>query len=129
MTEKGHMERPVTASRGQKVIPTEDRRRYPRVEVAWDVTVESGPRVEWQGEIVSFGPFGMRVRLPGKKPSPSEGSVVRVRFAPLDESPLSIEGVVCRVDPDGLAITFVNLSSRTFDRLKSFVDTLLRESG
>lgn len=122
------MEQRGTENQGQRVFSTADRRRYPRVEVAWDVTVESGPRVEWRGEIVSFGPFGMKVRFPEKKPSPAEGSMVRLRFAPPDwEDSLSMEGVVCRVDPDGAAITFVNLNPNVFDRLKSLVNTLLGE--
>jgi hypothetical protein len=92
--------------------------------------VEPLQRVRWQGEIVSFGPFGMKVRVEKGEPGPLEGTVVRLQFAPGDgESPLSIEGIVCRVDPDGLAITFINLSSQTFERLKSLVDALAGESG
>jgi hypothetical protein len=88
--------------------------------------VEPLQRVRWQGEIVSFGPFGMKVRVEKRGPGPVEGTVVRLQFMPGDgESALSIEGIVCRVDPDGLAITFINLRSDTFERLKHLVDTLL----
>ncbi len=104
------MERPVTARLEERINRAVDRRRYRRVEVAWDITVESIRRFEWSGEIVSFGPFGMKVRLKANEPVPTEGTVVRLQFVPPDEkSPLSIEGIVCRVDPDGLAITLMNL--------------------
>lgn len=123
------MEHPVPQSPQQKVISTEDRRRYRRVEVAWEIAVESIHRVEWPGEIVSFGPFGMKLRVEAKGPGPSEGNVVRLKFAPAEGEPLlSLEGIVCRVDPDGLAVTFVNLSAHVFQRLKSLVDTLLGET-
>lgn len=104
---------------------TKERRRYGRVNVVWGVTVEPIQRVRWQGEIVSFGPFGMKVRIEKGEPVPVEGTVVRFQLTPRDgESSLSIEGIVCRVDPDGLAITFINLRSATFERLKQLVDTL-----
>lgn len=75
---------------------------------------------------MSFGPYGMKVRVETQGPGPSEGTVVRLGLAPPDgQAPLVIEGIVCRVDPDGLAITFINLSGQTFHRLKRIVNTLL----
>ncbi|MBI3624975.1 MAG: PilZ domain-containing protein [Candidatus Rokubacteria bacterium] len=112
----------------QQLIRLEERRRYPRVEVAWDVAVGWGPRFEWRGEIVSLGPFGLKVRLGEKDPGPSVGTEVRLQFrAPNGKHPLSIKGIVWRVDPDGLAIALVKLSIDEFYRLKSLVDTLLAE--
>jgi hypothetical protein len=43
----------------------------------------------------------------------------------MGKAPLVIDGIVCRVDPDGRAITFINLRPDTFERLKQLVDTLL----
>lgn len=106
-----------------------DQRRYRRVEVSWDVAAENISRFEWPGRITSFGPYGMKVRLDTTEPGLSAGNVVRTRFAPPDgQPPLSVEGVVCRVDPDGVAITFINLRPQTFDRLKGLVDVLLAET-
>lgn len=122
------MEHQDPGSQSGGVAPTGERRRYRRVEVAWDVTVESGPRIRHQGEMVSFGPFGMKVRLGEDTPGPPEGSIVRLEFTPRPEGQvISVRGVVCRVDADGLAITLINLSHQEFDRLKSLVDALLDE--
>ena len=116
------------ASQAQRAIQMEERRRYPRVEVSWNVAVGWGPRFSWQGEIVSLSPFGMKIRLGEKDPGPSVGTEVRLQFrAPNGKHPLSIKGVVWRVDPDGLAIALVKLSVEDFYRLKSLVDTLLAE--
>ena len=109
----------------QRVIQIEERRRYPRVEVAWNVAVGWGPRFEWQGEIVSLGPFGVKVRLGEKEPGPPVGTEVRLQFAPPDEKiSLSIKGIVWRVDPDGLAVALVKLGVQDFHRLKSLIDTV-----
>ncbi|MBI2154678.1 MAG: PilZ domain-containing protein [Candidatus Rokubacteria bacterium] len=117
-------------SQGQRIIQIEERRRYPRVEVAWNVAVGWGPRFKWQGEIVSLSPFGVKVRLGEKEPGPPVGTEVRLQFAPPGRNaPMSIKGIVWRVDPDGLAIALLKLSVEEFHRLKSLVDTLLTEPG
>ena len=117
-------------SQTQRGIQMEERRRYPRVEVAWNVAVGWGPRFQWQGEIVSLGAFGVKVRLGEKEPGPPAGTEVRLQFAPPDKrTPLSIKGIVWRVDPDGVAVALLKLSVDDFYRLKSLVDTLLAESA
>mgnify|MGYP001564712944 FL=1 len=116
------------ATQSQRAIQMEERRRYPRVEVAWNVAVGWGPRFNWQGEIVSLGPFGVKVRVGEKDPGPPVGTEVQLQFAPPDKkAPLSIKGIVWRVDPDGVAVALLKLGVDDFYRLKSLVDTLLAE--
>ena len=119
----------MRAGQGQRIILAEERRRYLRVEVAWNVAVGWGPRFKWPGEIVSLGPLGIKVRLGEKDPGPPVGTEVRLAFAPADgKAPMSIPGIVWRVDPDGLAIALRKLSVGDFHRLKSLVDEVLAES-
>lgn len=116
------------ANQAQRAIQTEERRRYPRVDVAWNVAVGWGPRFNWQGEMVSLSPFGVKVKLGEKDPGPPVGTEVQLQFAPPDKKAhLSINGVVWRVDPDGLAVALLKLSVDEFYRLKSLVDALLAE--
>ena len=115
-------------NQAQRAIQTEERRRYARVEVAWNVAVGWGPRFQWQGEMVSLSPFGVKVRLGEKEPGPPAGTKVQLQFTPPDKkAPLSINGVVWRVDPDGLAVALLKLGVDDFYRLKSLVDALLAE--
>ena len=118
----------MRAGQRQRIILAEERRRYLRVEVAWNVAVGWGPRFKWEGEIVSLSPFGVKVRLGVKDPSPPVGTEVHLQFTPPDaKAPMSVPGIVWRVDPDGLAIALRKLSVGDFHRLKSLVDTLLAE--
>ena len=120
----------MVASQRQGVIQMDERRRYPRVEVAWNVAVGWGPQFKWPGEFVSLGPFGVKVKLGEKDPGPSVGTEVRLQFAPPDgKAPMFIKGVVWRVDPDGLAIALLKLGVDEFYRLKGLVDTLLEGAG
>ena len=115
-------------SQSQRAIQTEERRRYARVEIAWNVAVGWGPRFQWQGEIVSLSPFGVKVKLGAKDPGPPVGTEVQLQFAPPDKkAAMSIKGIVWRVDPDGLAVALLKLGVDEFYRLKSLVDTLLAE--
>lgn len=115
-------------SQGQRIIQMEERRRYPRVEIAWSVAIGWGPRFNWQGEIVSLGPFGVKVKLGEKEPGPPVGTEVRLQFTPPDgKARLSIKGIVWRVDPDGVAVALLKLGVEEFYRLKSLVDALLAE--
>ena len=115
-------------NQAQRAIQTEERRRYARVDVAWNVAVGWGPRFQWQGEMVSLSPFGVKVRLGEKEPGPPAGTEVQLQFTPPDKkAPLSINGVVWRVDPDGLAVALLKLGVDDFYRLKSLVDALLAE--
>lgn len=115
--------------RGGVTLP-EDRRRYPRVEVSWTITLENGARSEWQGEMVVLSPFGAKVRLGMAEPGPPEGSIVRLQFAPPDgESPIpmSVKTIVWRADRDGLILVFLDLSPPEFHRIKSLVDGRLKQ--
>ena len=115
-------------SQSQRAIQTEERRRYARVEIAWNVAVGWGPRFQWQGEIVSLSPFGVKVKLGETDPGPPVGTEVQLQFAPPDKKgAMSIKGIVWRVDPDGLAVALLKLGVDEFYRLKSLVDTLLAE--
>ena len=115
-------------SQSQRAIQTEERRRYARVEIAWNVAVGWGPRFQWQGEIVSLSPFGVKVKLGEKEPGPPVGTEVSLQFAPPDKKArLAIKGIVWRVDPDGLAVALLKLGVDEFYRLKSLVDALLVE--
>ena len=116
----------MMASQRQRVVQMEERRRYRRVDVAWNVAVGWGPRFKWQGELVSLSPFGVKVKLGDKEPGPSVGTEVHLHFTPPDgKAPMAIKGIVWRVDPDGLAIALLKLNVDGFYRLKMLVDTLL----
>ncbi len=99
-----------------------DRRRYPRVGVAMDVSVEAAG-IQWQRKTVDLSPYGVKVAMPVTL-RPETGVKVRLSL-PDGGSPLSLAGRVVRTDPDGLAICFVDLRALTFARLKEFVDALL----
>jgi len=117
-----------TPSRG--VTRIEDRRRSPRVAVAWDVTLENERGSQWTGEMISLGPFGVKVRVETEESGLSEGSVLRLQFSPPDgkfPTPMSVKGMVWRTDPDGLVIVFLDLNAHAFLRMKSLVKTLLKE--
>ena len=115
-------------SQSQRAIQTEERRRYARVEIAWNVAVGWGPRFKWQGDIVSLSPFGLKVRLGATDPGPPVGTEVQLQFAPRDKKgAMPIKGIVWRVDPDGLAVALLKLGVDEFYRLKSLVDALLAE--
>jgi CheY-like chemotaxis protein len=135
----GVARRALARRRGQRVdrenpsggvAPIEDRRRSPRVVVAWNVTLENDGGVQWAGEMIGLGPFGVKVKVETEESGLSEGSIVRLRFAPPDgkfPTPMSVKGMVWRVDPDGLVIVFLDLNAHAFLRMKSLVKTLLKE--
>ncbi len=135
----GVARRALARRRGQRVdrenssggvAPIEDRRRSPRVVVAWNVTLENDGGVQWAGEMIGLGPFGVKVRVETEESGLSEGSIVRLQFAPPDgkfPTPMSVKGMVWRVDPDGLVIVFLDLSAHAFLRMKSLVKALLKE--
>ena len=117
-----------TPSRG--VTRLEDRRRSPRAAVAWNVTLEDDRGVQLAGEMITLGPFGVKVRAETEESGLSEGSVVRLQFSPPDGKfpiPMSVKGMVWRTDPDGLIIVFLDLNAHAFLRMKSLVKTLLEE--
>ena len=135
----GVARRALARRRGQRVdretpprgvARVEDRRRSPRVAVAWNVTLENDGGIQWAGEMIGLGPFGVKVRVETEESSLSEGTIIRLQFAPPDgkfPTPMSVKGMVWRVDPDGLVIVFLDLNAHAFLRMKSLVKTLLKE--
>ncbi len=135
----GVARRALARRRGQRVgretpsggvAPIEDRRRSPRVAVAWNVTLENDNGFQWAGEMISLGPFGVKVGVETGESGLSEGSVVRLQFSPPDgkfPTPMWVKGMVWRADPDGLIIVFIDLNAHAFLRMKSLVKTLLKE--
>jgi CheY-like chemotaxis protein len=135
----GVARRALARRRGQRVdreepsreaTPLDDRRRSPRVAVAWSVTLENEDGTQWSGEMIGLGPFGVKVRVETGDSGLSEGSLVRLRFSPPDgkfPTPMSVKGMVWRLDPDGLIIVFIDLNPHAFLRMKSLVKTLLKE--
>jgi CheY-like chemotaxis protein len=110
--------------------PMEDRRRSPRAAVVWSVALEDDGGFEWAGEMMSLGPFGVKLRVEAEESGLSEGSVIRLRFSPPDgkfPTPMTVRGMVWRVDPDGLVVVFLDLNAHAFLRMKSLVKTLLQE--
>ena len=108
----------------------QDRRRYPRVGVALDISVEA-LGIQWQAKTVDLSPYGVKVGVPGSWVNVPPGTRADLRLAlPDGESPLALTASVVRTDPDGVALNFVNVGTEPFARIKGFVDTLLpRLSG
>ena len=103
-----------------------DRRRYPRVGVALDISVEAAGR-RWDGKTVDVSPYGVKVALPadgGIKLPP--GTTIQLRLVlPDDNAPLALAARVVRTDRDGIALCFEHLAAGYFERLKAAVDSLL----
>ncbi|MBI3030462.1 MAG: response regulator [Candidatus Rokubacteria bacterium] len=135
----GVARRALARKRGQRVdgeTPSggvtrkDDRRRSPRAAVAWNVALENDLGAQWAGEMMSLGPFGVKVKVETEESSLSEGSIVRLQFSPPDgkfPTPMSVKGMVWRVDPDGLVIVFLDLNAHAFLRMKSLVKTFVQE--
>ncbi|PYM33261.1 MAG: hypothetical protein DME17_18765 [Candidatus Rokuibacteriota bacterium] len=71
---------------------------------------------------VDLSPFGVRVR---SEASLAAGATVRLRFTPPDgPPPLTVRSVLARLDPDGQAFNFVNLTRDEFRRISAIVQTL-----
>lgn len=102
----------------------EERRRYPRVTVSWDITVWkvtvgdlSG--TEWMGESVNLSPGGVKVKFGGDL---EQGTPVTLIFRPPDGGPIiSALSAVVRKDREGHAFAFASLSHSDFVRLLRFV--------
>ena len=121
------MKRP-TKPRGRKARPRRilkkpDTRRFPRAAVEWDVTLETPGRRAQKAKLSGLNPFGAKLHPRAKNPSPPEGTTLQLHFAPPDgEPPMLIKGLVWRIDRDGQAIVFINLSGSDFIRLKKLVN-------
>lgn len=112
---------------GQEETWTEQRPGQSRGDTALDVALEDDSGMKWTGTMAGLGPTGAKVRVGGKEAPPSEGTLVRLRFAPSDGgSPMSIRGIAWRQDPDGLVIAFLSPTPDEFLRLKTFATRLPR---
>ena len=81
-----------------------DHRRHPRAAVSWPVTVEAH-HVRFDLETVNLSPFGAKLKW---QEAPFEpGTPAQLRFHPPGGRPVEIQGIVWRVDPDGLAFFFI----------------------
>jgi hypothetical protein len=85
-----------------------DCRRYPRVEVTWPVTVDTGDSL-FHLETLNLSLFGAKLRLdsPGIEP----GLPARLHFRPPAGPPLEVLAIVWRTDPDGPAFFFISIES------------------
>lgn len=106
----------------KRVLRKPETRRFPRAAVEWDVTVEAPGRRTQKAKLSGLNPFGAKLHPRARHSSPQEGSTLHIHFAPPDgEPPMTIKGLVWRLDRDGQAIVFVNLSPSDFLRLKKLV--------
>ena len=104
-----------------------DRRRSARVPSVFAVRLTGHTGAEWLGTSVDLSPFGVRVRSDA---SLAAGATVRLRFTPPDGPPsLTVRSVLARLDPDGQAFNFVNLTRAEFQRISAVVQTLSNRSS
>jgi len=100
-----------------------DRRRYPRVGLELDVSLETSG-IRWQGKTVALSPYGAKVSLAPHPLMPPLGRSVEARLAlPGEDSPLSLMAQVLRVDPDGIALNFLTQGAPACERIKDLVDS------
>jgi CheY-like chemotaxis protein len=99
-----------------------DRRRFPRVPTTFPVRIMEYAGNEWLGTAVDLSPFGLKTRTDAHL---GEGATVKLHFSPPDGPPsLTLLSVLVRVDGDGLAFYFVNLTKAEFQRLSVVVQAL-----
>jgi hypothetical protein len=81
-----------------------DHRRHPRAAVSWPVTVEADD-ARFDLETVNLSPFGAKLKCKDAPFKP--GTPAQLRFHPPGGRQVDIQGIVWRVDPDGLAFFFL----------------------
>lgn len=117
------LEAGVLTGRFAEELSVPNRRRYPRVKAALDITMEDLAGDRWEGQSVDLSPFGVKVRSVAKL---DPGRIVRLSFAmAAGEARISVLSLLVRRDADGQAFAFVNLTSPDFTRLRQFVDSCL----
>ncbi len=106
-----------------------DRRRYPRVGVELDFTLEvSG--IRWEGRTIDLSPYGVKVALPANWGRLRPGTSVELKLAlPDGGSPLTLTAWIVRTGEDSIALNFVHERALLFARLRDFVDSLLRSAS
>ena len=114
----------LLASRLTADMQRVDRRRYPRVNVSVEVTVQDLTGGQWQSHSVDLSPFGVKLRGAGNV---QPRSTARLSFSPRDGNPpITVLALLVRKDPDGQAFAFIDLTKPDFSRLKNLVDSCLR---
>lgn len=109
-------------------VRTDDRRRYPRAEVALDIILANENASRWRGQTVDLNQFGLKVRFETGEPGPLEGTILRLQLAPPDgKPPMVLSGIVWHVHAQGQGsvVVFSNLATNDFLRLKQLTDSLL----
>ena len=100
-----------------------DRRRYPRVAVELEASLETSG-IRWQGKTVVLSPYGAKVSLSPHPVMLPPGRSVEARLAlPGEDSSLSLMAQVLRVDPDGIALNFLTQGAPACERIKDLVDS------
>ncbi len=93
-----------------------ERRRYPRVAIAFPVRLEDRTGMTWQGESINLSPGGLKVKTDATL---QPGRLVHVNFKLPDGGPgIATTSLVVRKDPDGLAFSFVDLERFAFERIR-----------
>ena len=86
--------------------------------------METPGRRSQKAKLSGLNPFGAKLHPRAKTLASLEGTTLQLHFAPPDgEPPMLIKGLVWRIDRDGQAIVFINLSGSDFIRLKKLVAT------
>jgi DNA-binding response OmpR family regulator len=111
---------PHALSRLSEREPRADRRRHARASISIPLLVIEYNGTEHHGTTVEIGVAGMKARL---KVALDPRTVVRVSFTPPDGGPiLNLMSLIVRVDPDGHAFGFVNLSEPETERLRELIN-------
>ena len=119
--------------RGRAEAPTRrsrppDHPRFASVGVPVRIAVESNRLTDFQGQIIEFDRFWVKVRFEGKKPRLREGTGIGLQLGlPGREATLPLQGIVWRVDPDGVMTVLLSLSAPEFERLKSLAAKVIEE--
>lgn len=107
------------AEMGDRLV---ERRQTPRAAVALPVRVREYSGAEWEGTTLNLGAGGVKIRLPGGF---HPGPAVEITLAPDAPERLRVLSLLVRVDLDGCAYYFLNLSDAELDRLRRLVSRLM----
>jgi CheY-like chemotaxis protein len=99
-----------------------ERRRAARTRVTFPVQLTSYDGNEAEGWAVDLSPFGIRVRT---AVAIAHGSAAKLSFTPPDgQGPMLVTSLLVRVDGEGHAFYFVNLTTDDFQRLTDYAQRL-----
>lgn len=118
---RGRAEAPTRRSR-----PT-DHPRFASVGVPVRIALEGNRLTDFPGQIIEFDRFWVKVRFEGKKPRLREGAGIGVQLGLPGREATLLQGIVWRVDPDGVLTVLLSLSTPEFERLKSLAARVIEE--